>query len=352
MKSLKELALNVPEQDYHDYPAWSHSLIADYARNGFSAIPTIHDKKSPTPSMEFGSLFDSILTRGKDTFDEYVVDDTSQSIPPAEKEVFDKLLALKYGNHSFDELAANGTLQEVMHTCDSFCSKYKKEDTRYAKLNDCKDYYELRRTGKKIVSRNDWNDAVEMRDVFRNDPYLKDLFGVKNTKDKEYLYQLQLVTNYHLTFDRDVKVKIMLDLLIVDHKNKTLQPVDLKTSSVPGFEFSKNFLQFRYDLQASMYTDVLADVISKTEEYKDYTILPFLFTDISRTDKVPVTYEYDPHDPSQEDGFCYESNGKIYKHKTWQALLDEIINYEETHAKVPSYISTTKPNNLLMILNK
>ena len=57
--------MNLSEQAYHDYPAWSYSLIAKYARNGFSAIATLHDKMKPTPEMEFGSLFDSILTKGR-----------------------------------------------------------------------------------------------------------------------------------------------------------------------------------------------------------------------------------------------------------------------------------------------
>ena len=81
--------MNLSEQAYHDYPAWSYSLIAKYARNGFSAIATLHDKMKPTPEMEFGSLFDSILTKGRKTLDDYAVADFS--VPPAEKGVLDIL---------------------------------------------------------------------------------------------------------------------------------------------------------------------------------------------------------------------------------------------------------------------
>ena len=83
MKSLKDYSLNLKEQDYHDYPAWSYSIIAKYARDGFGSLPTLHDKTKVTPAMEFGSLFDSILTRGKDTLNDYVVSDAS--VPEAER---------------------------------------------------------------------------------------------------------------------------------------------------------------------------------------------------------------------------------------------------------------------------
>ena len=184
MKSLKDYTMNLPEDKYHRFPAWSYSMIADYAKEGFSAISTIHDAKKPTPSMEFGSLFDSILTRGKETLDEYVIDTTGVTPPPAEKEVFDRLITLGFGEYAYDTLANSHTesLVEVMNACESFCSKYKKEDTKLANLEKNKAYYDLHRTGKKVVSKSDWDEAVDMARRFRSDAYLNQLFGTKNTR--------------------------------------------------------------------------------------------------------------------------------------------------------------------------
>lgn len=345
MKSLKDYSLNIPEQEYHDYPAWSHSLIARYAKEGFSSIATLHDKFQPTPSMEFGSLFDSMMTRGKETFDEYVVDTTGINIEPAEKAVFDKMISLGYTD-SYDSLSA-ATIKMVYESCDTFCSKYKKEETRYKKLWDSREYFELHRQGKKVVSKEDWNDAVEMVKVFRNDPYLKELFGTKNADGIEYLYQVQFVTDYKPLDHEEVKVKCMFDLLVVNHNDKTIQPVDLKTSSVPAYDFKENFISFRYDLQAELYTDVLSDVVSKIPEYRDYTILPYLFTDISRTDKIPVTYTYDPR-----NGFYYTRGERTYEYKGWKILLEEILTYEKNGAKVPSGIILDGPNDIIDILSR
>ena len=344
MKSLKDYSMNLSEAEYHAYPAWSHSLIARYAREGFSSIATIHDPIKPTPAMEFGSLFDSILTRGKETLNEYVVDETVA--PPAETAVFDWLLS-KGHRESFNEIDMN----EICLAMDG-CKFYSnlKPETRYAKLEKAAGYYDVRRTGKKVVSNDDWKDAVDMARVFREDKYLSSLFGTKNTKDIEYIYQAQFCVDMTVG-DKTVKVKIMPDILVVNHKEKTIQPVDLKTSSQPAYNFKESFLKFRYDLESSVYTDVLGVVISETEEYADYTILPYLFTDISREDKVPVTYVYDPHDESQLNGFSYTIGEKTYTHKTWDVLLGEMVSYEDENAIVPEGIKLDEPNDMLSVIS-
>lgn len=340
MKSLKEYSLNLPEQDYHDYPAWSYSMIAKYARNGFSAIATIHDKMKPTPEMEFGSLFDSILTKGKKTLDDYAVADFT--VPPAEKGVLDILTSTSTFNH-FEEIPMN----EVINAAESV--RYQpnwKPYTRYGKIAKYSDYYDTLKSGKKLVSKADWDDAVEMARIFRTDPYLKDLFGTKNTDEVEYIYQAQFKTMMTVA-GRDVEVKIMPDLMVVNYKEKTIQLVDLKTSSMPAYDFAEHFVKFRYDIQGELYSDVMYEIIKNDEKYREYTILPYLFTDISRTDMVPVTWEVD-----LTNGFYFTKGEKVYDYKGWRELLGEILIYEDNQAKVPSYITTDGPNDLVSILSR
>lgn len=347
MNSLKKYTIDITDEEYHDNPAWCYSTISRYAKEGFQAIATLHDSKPTTPSMEFGSLFDSIITKGiNETKKEYVIDDTS--VPPAEKTVFDTLLSKGY-KVDFQEIPTSDLIN-VMEEC-SFYPKYK-TDTRLKKLYDASAYYDKRRTGKKIVSRNDLEDAFEMAKALYDNEYCKSLFGHKNTESIEYLYQLKFITDYTLPSGRTVTMKIMPDLIILNHEDKTIQLVDLKTSSVPAHMFKDNFIKFRYDLQASIYSDVISHIISNDKVLKNYTILPYLFTDISRTDKVPVTHLYDQTDISQSEGFSYTSGDKTYTYKRWDALLDEIIDYETTNAKVPSYINLDGPNDILTLLNK
>lgn len=352
MKSLKDYAMNLSENDYHRFPAWSHSMIADYARNGFSAIATIHQPKKPTPSMEFGSLFDCILTRGKDTLNEYVVSTTELDIAPAEKEVMDKLVSMNLDT-TYPDVVTNhpDAIDNAIESSESFCSKYKKQETRYAKLDAVKEYYNIAKSGKKVVSKQDWDDAIDMALRFRSSPELSELFGTQNSEEIEYLYQTQFLVKFNTSDGGTIPVKCMFDLLKVDHKNKTIQPVDLKTSTVPAYNFAENFIKFRYDLEASVYVDVLSAKIIGIPEYSDYTILPFIFVDISRSDKVVVSYVYDPTAPEQREGFTYTIKDKTYKCKHWTTLLNEIINYEESHAVVPSWISLNQPNDILSAIS-
>ena len=339
-KSLRELSLNLPEQEYHDLPAWSYSIIAKYARDGFGALATLHDKVTPTASMEFGSLFDSMITRGKKTMDNYVVMDVS--VPPAEKNVLDTL-ASNCTCTQFHDIS----MDEVIATADNVSYQMRlKPDTRYKKISEYSEYYDTIMSGKKVVSRQDWDDAVEMYKVFRNDSYLKTLFGTKDTDDVEYIYQAQFKTTFTINGQK-VEVKMMADLIVVNHTKKTIQIVDLKTSAMPAYDFSQNFIKYRYDLEAEVYADVVAEILTQIPGYEEYEILPFLFTDISRVDKVPVTYSYEPW-----GGFTYLKGDRTYEYKGWQELLGEILHYEEENAKVPDYITTDGPNDLIEILER
>ena len=338
MKSLKDYSLNVPEEEYHAYPAWSYSLIARYAKEGFSSIATIHDPIASTSSMEFGSLFDCIITDGDNLDKRYAVSDTTP--PPAEKLVYDNLL--KKTNEPFVSISQEMLTEAIEDT--GYSSKYKKLDTQLAHLNEYSEYYDIRRTGRKVVSTEDMNDAMQMAANFRSNQCIRNLFG--DAASTEYIFQLQLVANMNVK-GKKAKVKCMLDVVAVNHADKTIQPIDVKTSAMPAYDWPENFIKFRYDIQASLYTSVLRTVINAHDEYKDYTILPFVFCDISRTDKQPVSYVYDPCSEDQADGLSF----KEYKYKNWRELLAEMIDYEESDAVVPSGIVLDDVNDLVAILN-
>lgn len=343
MISLKNFTSEMSEQEYHAHSAWSYSQIARYAREGFSAITNIHNPITATAAMEFGSLLDAMLTQPDKVNDMYVVLDATP--PPAEKAAIDSLIALTSFT-KFEDIpeqafeAATASYQPKWYL-----------DTKIKKLAQYKDYYEIRRSGKKIVSREDWNDAVEMTNIIHNDIYLKDIFG-QGTKDGiEYLYQMKIFFNVLVNIDGDefdIDMKAMPDLVVVNHNEKTIQPVDLKTSSLPAYNFPESFIKFRYDIQASIYTCAIANLRNADTSYNDYKILPYLFVDISREDKVPLVFNYDPLAEDQVNGLSYGE----YHYKHWTDLLSEIIKYENEMAKVPSYLALDKPNDIVELLNR
>lgn len=343
MKSLRELSLNLPEDIYHADPAWSYSKIARYAKDGFRAIATIHDKFESTPSMEFGSIVDTLVTRPEDFDKEYVVDETSVS--PAEKAVYDKLLEK---THVPYESISTADVLTAAQEC-GYYPKYK-DDTKLARLADSSHYYDVRRTGCTPISKQDFEDAYQMADAIYHHKTLKEYFHHKDTDDIEYIYQAQFKLPY-MWAEGKVMMKMMADLLVVNHKDKTIQPIDLKTSSSPAFDFKENFIKFRYDLQAAIYSDMLTIVCRNNKDYNDYKVLPFIFAVVSRSDKLPVAFKYDPYSESQSDGLTYTYNGKEYKNKYWRKLFEEILRYEAENAKVPDNIDEDNINDLESLLN-
>ena len=332
MKSLKDYSLNITEEEYHSLPAWSHSKVARYAREGFSAIANINEPIKPSPEMEFGSLFDSMIT-SENTNEKYVVLETVP--PPAEKAAMDALLEMtsfkKFEDIPEEAFAAATT---------NYQSRWGL-DTKIKKLAQYQDYFNIKRTGKKIVSPEDWKDAKEMVSAFYSNILVSEIFKKGSENDIEYIYQSKFTANMTLENGESVLVKIMPDLLIVNHSTRIIIPVDLKTSSVPAYQFADNFIKFRYDIQASMYSDVLANVINSTEEFNDYEILHYYFVDISRSDKVPVTYVYNQYEPFSFKGFTY---------KGWKQLLGEIVTYKANQAVLPDYILPDEPNDIIKII--
>lgn len=342
MKSLSQISLSIPEEEYHSLPYWSYSLIARYAKEGFSAIANLHEPVKSTPAMEFGSLVDCMLTRPSDLHNEYAVCDTQ--VPPAEKAVLD---ALSNSKVPFEDLD-NDAIQKACEL-----KGYQPRwgfDAKYKHLAEYADYYNLLCSGKKLVAKTDWEDAERIVQALLKNEVTSPFFK-KSTEDLEILYQQQFVVSYKpIGSDEKIKLKIMPDIMVVDHKEKTVQLVDLKTSSLPAWQFKENFLKFRYDIQASLYSDVMDAVLDSEEEYDEYTIKPYLFVVISRSDFIPVVFQYDQTDPTQENGLSWTNGEKLYHYRGWKELLIEILLYEREKAVVPSHIDTTKPNNILDIL--
>lgn len=344
MKSLKDYSLNLSEKDYHAYPAWSYSMIARYAREGFGAIANLHQPVEQNDAMRFGSLFDCMLTKGQQVYNEYVV---GKKVPAAEKAVLDALVQFSIAKH-YMEVTEDELKKAIAAT--GYQSRWRFE-TQKEHIDAFADYYDVCKSGKTIVGEEEWSDAIEMLKIVKHDPYLSEHFKRGASDDKEYIYQAQFKIDYVAGSFGTVELKIMPDMLEVDHKNKTIQPWDVKTSGMPGYDFFEHFVKMRYDIQASLYTDVLWNVIQEIPEYNDYKILPYLFMDISRTDKVPVTYEYEPYSESQRDGLSFQSNGRELRYKNYRTLLNEILEYESTMTKVPKFITTAGPNDLVELLN-
>lgn len=194
MKSLKDLALQISEEQYRENPALSYSLIATYEKGGFASIPHLYDKKE-SDALTFGLMVDTIITEGMEKFQEkFAVADfkiPSDSI----KSVIDWLLEVRE-EEFFEDIPDD----VILATCDlaEYQMRFKAE-TRLAKIkSEGEVYYNtVRQIGNRTVVSDDVYQEVlavvgALKGHVQTSKYLQ---HTKEDSDVEFLYQQKFSTN-------------------------------------------------------------------------------------------------------------------------------------------------------------
>ena len=147
------------------------------------------------------------------------------------------------------------------------------DNTRISKVVEAWEYWEdLKSAEGKTVLSSEENDLISQIVMsIRTSPNTSKYF--QTSKDIEVLYQLAIYFPY-----QGVDCKALLDMVVINHKEKTIQPIDIKTMGDQSIYFPKSLRQRRYDIQAAFYTEALYYFKERDEpNWKDYKILPFKF---------------------------------------------------------------------------
>lgn len=146
-------------------------------------------------------------------------------------------------------------------------------------------------------------------------PFTEKIFRVQ--KDVELHKQVELTWELN-----GVKCKGLVDLLVINRKEKTIQLYDLKITSEGVYAWPNKIYKYRYDLQAMFYTLGIQSPEFKSTYYtEDYTVLPFTFlVESYKYPGTPLMFELESHklDVALHDGIV---DGIFYK--GIYALLDE-----------------------------
>lgn len=131
-------------------------------------------------------------------------------------------------------------------------------------------------------------------------------------------------------FDENTKTKGKMDLVIINHKSKTVVIIDIKSARSPD-AFKTNYFLFRYDLQGSLYHHL--NVLHAPTGYK---VLPTKFLVIFKeSDDAPLLYAMETHDIiTAEIGGVLNTWGRV---EGWRQIVEEIQwlegNSDFTHRK-------------------
>lgn len=243
-KSLKDLSWQVSEEEYRADPALSYSTLAKYEREGFNNLDKLFDRID-TPSLTFGSAVDSIITGGQEEFDErFMVADfpnTTDSIIKIVKALFQ---SFSNSNRNLNSIDDNDIIKYT--ELYSYQLNWKPETRAKVIKEKGEDYYNLLFVaGSRTVL-----DTQTYQDVCNAVSSLKDSAATKFYFAENNPFEPEIERFYQLKFKgvfNGITYRNMADLIVVNHKEKWVLPVDLKTSSHTEWDFYKSFVDWRYE---------------------------------------------------------------------------------------------------------
>lgn len=198
-----------------------------------------------------------------------------------------------------------------------------KDDSRVAKVVEAWEYWEdLKASQGKIVLSREQNDKISSIVMsFRTHRHTAEYF--KESGTKEILYQIPIYFEYG-----GVRCRALLDMMVINHKDKTIQPIDIKTLSDSTLYFPKSLRRRRYDIQAAFYTQAVESLPELEGVWKDYKILPFKFLVESTTyPGTPLVFTCNrnllyigKHGRPQVIQRSYNKEGDIFTHSRVEAI--------------------------------
>lgn len=262
-------------KDYYTNPAISQSQLKLLLGSDPSIFNTVEE-----PDLYFeekkhfliGDGVDIQLTQSLKAFNEKfhvsnVQNKPSDTIKSIVNQVYDLV------KEEVGPLADKGLLRDHTSKIIDSCNDHNyqpnwKTETRVAKVGESWEYWEDLKAaeGKQVLSQEE-NDLISQIVMSIRSNSVTGPYFIPQP-NQEILYQYPIYFSYN-----GIDCRALLDMVIVDHNKKTIQPIDIKTMGDYTINFPKKLKQHRYDIQASWYTEALRWLSC----YKSYEILPFKF---------------------------------------------------------------------------
>lgn len=286
----------------------SYSRLSEVDRTGPRALirPRVIDNQGVT----LGSLVDDLLFNEENVENEYLFTDITE--PTASLKKLTDIILTNYA-----ELPTLEKVDEIVELNELWRSTKKLETRR--KNYDIDAFWEYlnikyNHSDKKVIDNDTKLLAEELVFILKNYEYSKPYF--EEDDNIEVLSQYVFKTEHPEYIMRGI-----YDMIIIDHQNKTIKAVDLKTGKKPLNEFEESFIHWRYYIQASIYQETLKHLLQHDfKQYEDYQILDFEFLYIGIKEKIPAVFKIgNIWQNAAKNGF-FTASGQYYKG------VDELIS--------------------------
>lgn len=288
-KSLKSISWDVTEEEYRADSALSYSTLSTYQRTGFEGLDTLFEKKE-SPSLTFGSAVDALITGGQEEFENNFMVADFPEVSDAIIKIIKKCFSLYSPTYNSLLDIPNDKIINIAQEF-SFQNNWKPETRAKVIKEKGEEYYNLLYLAgeKTILDNTTYTDVLKAVRALKESNYTKEFFKEDDPFDNsiERCYQLKFKSSFH-----GIDYRCMADLLYVNHKLKVIQPIDLKTSSHPEWEFYKSFLQWNYQIQARLYYRIIRDNIDKDDYFEKFFLNNYKFIVVNRNTLTPLVWEF------------------------------------------------------------
>lgn len=143
--------------------------------------------------------------------------------------------------------------------------------------------------GRTVVDMSIIDKAKMVANKLLKDDFTRDLF--KEGDKQELIMHFPIEWTYEIDSSHSILCKSEIDMILIDHDEKTIQPMDLKTT-YDNESFDYMYIKNSYYLQNSFYVRAV-QVWATDNDMKDYEVLPmkFLVGDTSSNNRRPLIYE-------------------------------------------------------------
>lgn len=298
-----------------------------------------------------GDAVDTYMTLGKEAFEtEFHIGDSAKPSPlimSMVQHVFDSFNLIE-GENGIDENLRFSDLSDFIESAieaHAYQPKWKMETKIAAVIRDGSAYFQslIESMGKRVLSEEEGNTVMSIAMAFKSHPHTREYFNPSNLNVDIY-YQVPIYSEVC-----GVASKALLDMVIIDHKEKTIRICDVKTVGDYVMKFPGHLDHRRYDIQGAWYTRHLTNlwagianspVLTKDIVAKalDYSLEPFQFLVESTTRPgTPMIFElsYELMDrgangksPLRVEGRDKSNEIGFFETKSWDGYMQAINEYK------------------------
>lgn len=332
-------------EEYFKTPAISNSLLNAVQNPRWLKIkmdnPDMEDEEKA--HFRIGSCLDCLLTTPELFEDSFVI--ISSKRPAGLMAKFIESLP-----SGLDILSDNSLYQEAYDK-----AGYKaKLETIIAKLwanPELVNYYfdiTVSAKDKIIISKDEYEQVIKAKELLLANEFTKPYFF-----PEEGCELLSQVPIYFKCLYSDLdnassgyeECKALLDGIIINHDDKTIQPYDLKTTGKSVYSFKDAFLEYGYYRQAAFYDWAIRQPESPVREYlkQGYQILDFKFIVVETkvTSSHPAII-YEVTDDCLQMGRYGDTIGNRYYKGIFQLIKDYQFHKENNYWDMPKSLYENK----------